>query len=76
MKPIVNYKPSNIDFIQVGYRATVIPTNHPSDLVSNTKIALTTEVISYNKETGEFETLNTIYKPLPDDTTPSNNSCC
>lgn len=76
MKPIVNYKPSDIDFIQIGCRATVIPTNHPSDLVSNTKIVLTTEVISYNKETGEFETLNTIYKPLPNDTTSSNTSCC
>lgn len=76
MKQIVNYKPSDTDFIQVGCRATIIPTNHPSLLVSNTRIAVTTEVISYNKETGEFETLNTIYKPLPDDTTPSNNSCC
>lgn len=64
MKPIVHYVTDNNPFIAVGKRVLVTPVDHPSPLVSNTKLVLTSEVLSYNQLNGEFETQNTYYKPL------------
>lgn len=65
MKPIVRYTPiPDHDFIEAGYRALVLPVDHPSPYVSNTRSVSTSRVLSHNKDTGEFETLNTIYKPV------------
>ena len=47
--------------ICVRARAIVAPIDHTSDLVSNSGPAMTTPVINYDKSTGRFETLNTIY---------------
>lgn len=62
-KPIVHYRLSGISVpIVVGKGAFIFPVNHPH--CSNTTIAHTSEVINYDPETGIFETRNTIYKPL------------
>ena len=64
-KPIVFYCPNPFYRIQTGLSALVVPTNHYSELVSNEKHVLTSKVIRHEPETGEFETLNTIYKRVP-----------
>ena len=64
IKPFVNYKPTATQFIRVGESACVFPINHESNLVSNTTLIATSEVINYDKETGRFETRNTVYIPV------------
>ena len=63
MKLMVFYKITPETFIEVGKSAFVFPLNHTSSDVTNTKLVCTSEVISYEEETGCFETLNTCYKP-------------
>jgi len=52
----------------VGWRngsVFLTPVDHPDTLnVSNTRPVMTSTVVSWDKETGIIETLNTIYKPL------------
>ena len=60
-KKIVEY--IEVSEVQVGHSAFVVPTNHPSEWVNNNETARTSEVISFHKDTGVFETINTIYKP-------------
>ena len=65
-KPVVHYIPNKYQQIKVGISAYVWPVDHPSDLVSNTKAIITSKVVSYDKDTGDFETLNTrysVYRP-------------
>lgn len=62
MKPIVSY--TQLYFCEEGQGAIVKPVDHPSCLVTNLKLVLTSPVIKYDRETGEFETLNTIYRPI------------
>ena len=62
MKPVVKYKHDLNNFIQVGMSAYVFPLNHPSKYVSNQFLVKTSKVISFDKETGDFETMNTIYE--------------
>lgn len=59
-KPVVRY--SALIYCEVGKPALVKPINHPSASVFNTKDALTSNVISYDKNTGAFETRNTRYE--------------
>lgn len=63
MKPIVKYKASEPHRIVLGASACVFPINHPNPngLVSNTKQIFTSTVLSYDRSTGDFETLNTRY---------------
>jgi len=61
-KPVVIYRPSQSDRIEVGHPAIVRTTNHPSPYVSNTKEVITTPVIE-KFENGEFHTRNSIYRP-------------
>lgn len=64
MKPIVHYKGA-IGPIVVGRSATVFPVDHyNTTLVSNKKHAFTSTVVSYDQETGKFETQNTQYVPV------------
>ena len=65
-KPIVNYTPQDADYIKVGHRAFVQPTNHPSQQVSNTTGVMTSPVVKLTKD--GFETQNTIYR--------KEKSCC
>jgi hypothetical protein len=63
-KPIVHYQPSNDDHIKLNESALVYPTDHWSYLVSNKRIVHTSMVVYYDRATGVFETMNTIYKPV------------
>lgn len=62
MKPVVKYKHDMNNFIQVGMNAYVFSLNHHSKYVSNQFLVKTSKVISFDKETGNFETMNTIYE--------------
>lgn len=64
-KPVVEYATTEHSFIKLGCRAYVLAIAHPgnSNMSSGTKEVFTSEVIKYDEETGEFETLNTFYKP-------------
>jgi len=62
IKPVVTFtdihrKP------RVGQSAIVKPVDHPSNLVSNERLVITSHVTRVNKHTGEFETENTLYVP-------------
>jgi len=59
-KPVVHYRSHPDSYLKVGERAYVLPIDHPSPLVSNTKMVFTSRVVSLNSE--GFETMNTIYK--------------
>lgn len=62
-KPIVHFKQDSDDFIKVGSPAFIIKViDHPSDLVSNTKVIHTSNVVAINED--GFETENTIYRKL------------
>lgn len=61
-KAVVHYRSAGRSII-VGHSALVYPVDHMSPLVSNTTIAHTSRVIAI-RENGEFETLNSIYKPV------------
>ena len=63
-KPVVHYIPNKYQMICTGTSAYVWPIDHPSDLVSNTKPITTSKVIKYDRASGEFETMNTLYKPV------------
>ena len=65
-KPVVYYK--SLMYCKVGEAALVFPTDHPKR--SNTQAVRTSNVVSYDQATGEFETRNTRYTPLPDATRP------
>ncbi len=61
MKKVVTY--SQLVYCEKGGQALVIPTNHPDCRnVANERPARTSEVLRYDEATGEFETLNTIYR--------------
>lgn len=63
-KKIVHYNRNEDIFIRVGLSAFVTPIDHPdTDNVTNTMVARTSRVLSYDETTGEFETMNTLYKP-------------
>lgn len=64
MKPCVHY--DLLVRCEAGERALVRPLDHPQRaLVSNKSVALTSTVLSYDPQTGEFETENTRYRPAP-----------
>lgn len=70
-KPVVNYRYHPQQYIptEPGEGAIVWPVNHGNHLkgfqnVSNNTYCHTSQVIRVG-EHGEFETLNTIYKPCP-----------
>lgn len=67
-KKIVHYEVNNPMYppsIAIGYKALVKPVDHPdSDRVSNTKYIVTSRVLSYDRTTGQFETMNSIYEPI------------
>jgi hypothetical protein len=73
MKTIVSYNPSKGFNIELGKPALIWPINHPSPLVSNRDVAITSKVTAYNADTGVFETENTIYEPVQE---AGCNPCC
>lgn len=60
LKPVLYYTES--EFIEVGFRAAVKVPNHPSPLITKEWVH-TSLVLTYDRDTGTFETHNTIYKP-------------
>ncbi len=61
MKKVVNY--STLVFCEEGCQALVFPVDHPDhERVTNEEPARTSAVIRYDAATGEFETLNTLYR--------------
>jgi hypothetical protein len=69
-KKVVQYAVTPHTSIQVGMGALVSPVDHPdTENVTNGLHAFTSEVLSYDTETGEFETLNTKYVPQKSVTT-------
>lgn len=62
-KQVVTYDCSESPFVIEGGSALLKPINHTSPHVSNTKTVRTSNVVRVDLETGEIETLNTIYKP-------------
>jgi hypothetical protein len=62
-KPVVEYQPSENDYIVLGNRAFVKPINHPQ--CSNNKEVLTSPILQHLEIDGVlcFETENTIYRP-------------
>ena len=63
-KPVVQYRTNPYTRIVVGDSAFVVPVDHPDTVnVTNGQGALTSEVVSYDPETGVFETKNTHYVP-------------
>jgi hypothetical protein len=65
MKPTVRYMMEKHGYIRVGHSAIVTPLDHPNHLpghfVSNLESVHTSTVLKYDKDTGRFETKNTIY---------------
>lgn len=65
MKKVVHYIVSPDNFIAEGVSAFVVPVDHPDTYnVSNNCPVCTSKVLSFDIQTGEFETLNTLYKPI------------
>lgn len=62
-KRLVHYR--ELVMCKLGSSAMVLPVDHPSDLVSNEKLIVTSQVVNGPDEAGCFETLNTRYEPLP-----------
>ena len=57
---IVHYKGKPMFELEVGQPAYVHPIDHPSELVSNTKLVKTSLVTEIHKD-GTFRTENTLY---------------
>lgn len=63
-KPTVHYYKQLSNNIKLGSRALIHPIDHPdSEHVSNQTWVLTSKVIWHDSESGNFETLNTMYVP-------------
>ena len=71
MKPVVIYN-FKYEPISVGVSAYISTLDHPSALVSNTTMVRTSTVLSYDKDTQNFETRNTsyVFDPVPAGTDP------
>jgi hypothetical protein len=61
-KQVVKYVPFKYGRIEVDGRAVVIACNHPDPYILPGEVVTTSRVIAYDKNSGTFETLNTIYE--------------
>lgn len=64
VKPTVEYSSlqTTLDPETIGKSVVLFPHTHTSPFVSNTKLAITSRVVSYTED-GTIETENTIYVP-------------
>ena len=60
---IVRYIPSQSLIPILGFSWFVFPINHPSTLVSNQRLAKTSEVVALDRKSGIVVTKNTVYIP-------------
>lgn len=67
-KPVVKYSMTQYSFVELGQRASVLAFEHPGNEVmeAGTKEVLTSTVIKYDEDTGDFETRNTLYQLATD----------
>lgn len=64
-KKVVHYNDMHAVYGWKNGSVFLCPVDHPDTVnVSNTKPVMTSTVVSWDKETGIIETLNTIYKPI------------
>lgn len=63
-KKIVHYDRKSAIMINVGYAAIIETLDHPNCKNLKGEPVFTSKVIAHNEYTGEFETLNTLYKPI------------
>lgn len=72
LKPIVEYSElqTTLDPETIGKSVVLFPHTHTSPFVSNTKLAITSRVVSYTED-GTIETENTIYVPRDKQRSPS-----
>lgn len=61
-KPTIYYHQDKTNNIAVGYRAFCFPVGRSAR--ADVQGVLTSTVLEYDSITGEFETLNSVYKPL------------
>lgn len=62
-KPLVHYM--ELLACELGKSAHLVPADHPSKLVSNTQMVLTSVVVVGPDALGSFETMNTRYVRAP-----------
>lgn len=60
-KPVVEYLPAGDFPILVDERAYIFTYGHPATYLDKAPYVITSPVVSYDKNTGNFETLNTKY---------------
>lgn len=60
-KPVVEYLPAGDFPILVDERAYIFTYGHPAAYLDKAPYVITSAVVSYDKETGDMETLNTKY---------------
>lgn len=60
-KPVVEYVPSGMTTIEVGCAAYIHVFGHPAAYLDKANYVITSAVVSYDEETGNFETINTKY---------------
>ena len=63
-KPTVHYNVDGVKHIIVGQGATVNVLDHYSEWLCSGQMVLTSIVLSYDGNTGIFETKNSIYVPM------------
>lgn len=59
-KPVVHY--SHVSGLRVGHSAYVQPIDHTGPSVTNSTVVVTSTVLRHERHTGEFETLNSVYR--------------
>lgn len=62
-KPVVHY--AEMYFCELGKSAMVILADNPTGKPEDARVARTSRVQAFDPASGEFETLNTLYKPAP-----------
>ena len=66
MKPIVHYDKDKPVTFEWSW-AYLIPLDHPNERCNNIEVN-TSEVISYDEDSGRLETVNTVYIPYENNT--------
>lgn len=63
VKPVVHYTTRWNNF-EIGKSVTITTVDHPAGYLNQFPVVYTSAVVTFDEETGEFETRNTLYKPF------------
>lgn len=63
VKPVVHYT-SRWSNLEIGKSVTLTTVDHPAGYLNEFPVVYTSAVVAFDEESGEFETRNTLYKPL------------